>query len=450
MPSSTRSPSTDNETRSSQAASKDSPSCSRCGFCLAACPVYDQLRSEITSPRGKVQLARQIEANQLPISSHMQSILSSCLLCGSCTAACPSGVQGAHIFSELRWQAARRFGIGWKKKIIYQVLATQWKLHGSARLAAWVRRHFGRLIDKGGSKQPLLAAMPPFNRQPFAKTALPVNPAKGRRVAKVLYFHGCATNYLFDRVGQSVVNVLTRMGVDVHIPSGQGCCGIPIFLSGARELAFANIKDVITRFRLEDADAVIVDCATCGAALRQEYVPLLEALAADGHPVSQGLIAQARQLAAHTFDVMEFIAQRFDELPQPAANGKRLRVTYHDPCHLSKGQGVSAQLRPILQGINGVDYVEMTDANMCCGGGGSFQLDHPETSAAITERKVSNIRQTHADAVATGCPGCRLTIGSRLNQGTQTHIDVVHPVEIIDNALTQGGTAIPQPGSGSD
>ena len=410
-------------------------SCSKCGLCLNACPVYRIFLTESASPRGKVQLSRRILEGTLDLSDHMKEILSRCLLCGSCSAACPSGVQGAHLFSGMRWMATRKLGLDWRKKTLYRILARKWMLSASARFAAWATRYFGPLIERGAPERLPLAGVPAFNDRPFSETSRPVTPAAGPLRARVLYFHGCATNYLYDQIGNAVLSVLSRMGVEVITPKDQGCCGIPIILSGARETALSSIRSVLDTFSRRDIDAVIVDCATCGSALRREYVPLLSEMKAEGQDVDDDTIDTAVFLATHTFDVMEFIADHIDWLPELAGTRDRATFTYHDPCHLIKGQGVGPQLRRIFRSLPNADFMEMPEADTCCGGGGVFQIDHPDISAAITARKIDNIRRTGADTLATGCPGCRMTIGAHL--GRESDIRIVHPIQLVEAALRE-------------
>jgi glycolate oxidase iron-sulfur subunit len=407
--------------------------CNKCGLCMAACPVYKELVVESAGPRGKVQLSKHILEGNLELSDRMKEILSKCLLCGSCVAACPSGVHGDQLFSGLRWRATQRWGVDWRKKVLFQVLSRKWMTSSSTRLARWARGIFGWL--EGGMHMGSLPLnrVPAFNSKPFSRQAPEIAAAQGDLKARVLYFHGCATNYLFGEIGRAVLEVLPRMGVEVHIPREQGCCGIPIFLSGAREMSLDCIRGVVGRFAREDIDAVLVDCATCGVALSKEYVHMLKELRDLGEDVDQELIANAELLAAKTKDVTAFVGEHLDWLPEPAAPEQRLRVTYHDPCHLLKGMGVKSQPRRVLQALPNVDFVEMPHADACCGGGGSFQVEHPEISRSITARKVANIQETGAQVVATGCPGCRLTIGAHLDEGRS--IEVLHPMQVVQTAI---------------
>ena len=413
--------------------------CNKCGLCLAACPVYKELLLESASPRGKVQLTKHVLEGDLDLSPRMREILSHCLLCGSCVPACPSGVHGDRLFSGMRWRATQRYGIEWKKRVLFQILSRKWMTSGSAWLGRWARGLFGRWVEGGRKVGNLpLERVPSFNPKPFSHEVPEIVRPQGEVRARVLYFHGCATEYLYGEVGAAVVSVLPRMGVEVRVPKDQGCCGVPIFLSGAREASLDCIRAVLKAFAGEDVDAVIVDCATCGMALRREYAPMLQELRELGEDVDEDLVNAARLLATKTKDLMEYLGEHREWLPEMGPGAERVKVTYHDPCHLLKGQGVGSFPRSVLQRIPDVQFVEMEGADGCCGGGGSFQVEHPEVSAAITGRNVESIQRTGAQVVATGCPGCRLTIAAHLDPDKQ--IQVLHPIQLIERALRPAST----------
>lgn len=408
--------------------------CNKCGLCMAACPVYKELLVESASPRGKVQLSRHVMEGDLEITPKVKEILSKCLLCGSCVAACPSGVQGDRLFSGLRWRATQRYGVDWKKRVLFQVLARPWMTSASARMGRWARALVPKWAEANMRAGNLpLDRIPPLNERPFAAEAPEMTKAQGELRARVMYFHGCATNYLFADVGRAVLSVLSRMGVEVITPKGQGCCGVPIFLSGAREAAVECIAQVIKVFGREDVDAVVVDCATCGAALVKEYPHMLRELAQLGENVGEDIMEGSRILAQKAKDVTAFVGDHMSWLPDLLEGGPKLKVTYHDPCHLLKGQGVAILPRKVLASLPNLEFVEMEEPDACCGGGGSFQVEHPDVSAAITARKINSIDGTGAQAVATGCPGCRITIGAHLDPRKQ--MKVLHPVQLVRWAL---------------
>jgi glycolate oxidase iron-sulfur subunit len=221
------------------------------------------------------------------------------------------------------------------------------------------------------------------------------------------------------------------MGVEVIIPKDQGCCGLPVFFSGERKTALIMIRDNLRLFARDDVDAVIVDCATCGSSLKNEYIHILRDLKELGENVTEEEIKAAELLSSKIQDVSLFIDSHKEWLPEIKPDGEKIRVTYHDPCHLAKAQSVRAQPRNILKSIPNVEYVEMIGADDCCGGGGSFQIDYPEISAKITKRKTDNIEATKAQFCATGCPGCTLTISNHLDPS----IKVIHTVQILQQAL---------------
>jgi len=420
----------------SESANEQIYHCAKCGLCLEACPVYRELLVESASPRGKVQLARHIIDGDLDITSRMSEILfSQCLLCGSCVAACPSGVNQAQLFSGLRWRATERYGIPLVKKLFFEILSRRWMMSTSAWFGRWARKMFGGSGIEGKIRAGNLPleGVPPFNDRPFNDEYPEVVPAEGEKRGGVLYFHGCATQYLFADIGRSTVSVLSRMGVEVTIPKGQSCCGLPIFLSGDRKTSLRCMEEALALFARDDVDAVIVDCATCGSALRKEYPHILRELRDLGEPIGEDTIRKAELLASKVRDVSEYIEEHMDWLPELKGNGSKVRVTWHDPCHLLKGQGVSSGPRKILRAIPDIEYVEMEGAGTCCGGGGEFQIEHGETSALITERKIGKIYDTKASILATGCPGCAITIGAHLD--TAKEMKVMHPVQLLRRAL---------------
>ena len=410
--------------------------CIKCGLCMAHCPVYKEVLSEEATPRGKVQLARQLSEGNLKMSKELKNaFFSTCLLCGACVANCPSGVHGSNLYSGVRWRAVQQYGMDWKKKVMFQLMAKKWMMSSSASLGKWARKMFGgKWIESKLNAGALnVARIPKMNDTEFSQMVDEVTKPQGKARAKVLYFHGCATNYLYSDIGMAVVDVLGRMGVEVITPREQTCCGMPIFMSGDREASLQGIRENLRLFAREDIDAVVCDCATCSDGLKKEYPHLLLDLRQLGEDVTDEELKAAELLAKKVKDVTVFIDEHKDWLPAMKENGKKLRVTYHDPCHLVQGQKITAPPRNILKAIPGVEYVEMPGAGDCCGGGGSFQVEHAETSRKITKRKVDNIHGTKAQILATCCPGCTLTISNHLDPAM--NMKVMHPVQLLQMAL---------------
>ncbi|MGC8605478.1 MAG: (Fe-S)-binding protein [Desulfomonilaceae bacterium] len=396
--------------------------CIKCGLCMNACPVYKQLYFEAASPRGKVQLIKQVIEGNLEPSDHFLELMFTCLLCENCTVSCPSGLKIDQLMKAMRAELEEKFGLNWQKRMLFQLLRNS-RLLSFAMVGA-------RLVDPVMSSNLVkdrkfgtipYARIPKINRVPLLGQYPEMVSPKGPFWGRVLYFAGCATNYFFENVGSSVISVLSRLGVEVIIPKNQMCCGLPIFLSGARRMAVKNIIHNVEILNRHNVDIIIVDCATCGAALKKEYTNILEEMGVNTDA--------AKAVAARTQDISQFLA-RFDlkKLLGPV----RGRVTYHDPCHLAKSQTVREEPRNLLKMIPELEFVEMEDADSCCGGGGTFQWEHPEIASTITKKKIHTIFQTGANLVASGCPGCRMQIYGNLQTD---RIKVVHPVELVAMAM---------------
>ncbi len=396
--------------------------CIKCGLCMNACPVYKQLYFEGASPRGKVQLIKNVLEQRLEPTENFQRLLSTCLLCETCTVNCPSGLKLDRLMKAMRAETSDKFGLPWQKRAMFHLLSGDRLLPFCMFWGRTVGNPLRSLLPKGGKLGTIpYRRLPLMNSRPLLSQYPEVVRPDGTQKGRVLYFTGCATNYLFENVGRSVINVLKRLGVEVIIPKAQMCCGLPISLSGARRMALKNIHRNLEVFIRQDVDAVIVDCASCGAALKKEYAYILEETGENPEP--------ARALAKKVLDVSQYLA-RFDleKFLRPVPG----RVTYHDPCHLVRSQGVKEDPRSLLNRIPELEFVEMVGADVCCGGGGSFQVEHPDVASGITQNKIRAVLETGANLVASGCPGCRLQIyGNLETEG----IEVVHPVELLAKSM---------------
>ncbi|MBM4332278.1 MAG: (Fe-S)-binding protein [Deltaproteobacteria bacterium] len=395
--------------------------CIKCGICLTPCPVYKQRLMEPFSPRGKVQLIRNILEGRLNLSENFIRILFTCLLCETCTVNCPSGLKVDFLMKAMRTEVIDKFGLSEEKKVLFEFLTGQRPLPANPFREGALNNILTALFPIKGK-----AGTDPFNKslhpngQSFlnmVSEVIKVPQPKGR----VLYFTGCATNYLDGAVGRATVDVLSRLGVEVIIPKEQLCCGLPIFFAGDPKMALPNILKNVALFNRQDVDAVVVECATCGAALKKEYPHILREM---GEKTDKALA-----LSQKVMDISQYL-MRFDfgGMLRPVPG----RVTYHDPCHLLRSQGVKNEPRSLLRKIPELEFAEMDGADVCCGGGGIFQWEHPEISEGITARKIENIENTGATFVATGCPSCRLQISGNLKKDG---LEVVHPVQLLARSL---------------
>ncbi len=396
--------------------------CIKCGICLTPCPVYKQRLVEVASPRGKVQLIRNIMEGNLDLSENFTRILFTCLLCETCTVNCPSGLKVDQLMKAMRVEVIEKFGLPGKKKFLFELLTGKRLLPFYLFWGRVLRNNLLPLLPVKSKVGTIpLKKFPRLNRQPFLKKipeVISVPEPKGR----VLYFTGCATNYLDGEIGRATIEILVRLGVEVIVPKDQMCCGLPIFLAGAPKMALTNILKNVALFNRQDVDAVVVECATCGAALKKEYPHFLKEM---GEKTEE-----AMALSQKVLDISQYL-MKFDlgKMLKPIKG----KVTYHDPCHLLRSQGVKDEPRALLRQIPELNFVEMAGADVCCGGGGTFQWEHPRISENITAQKIESIEKTEANFVATGCPGCRLQIFGNLKKDG---VEVIHPVQLIFRSLS--------------
>ncbi len=411
----------------------DNDLCMKCGFCMSACPVYKEELVEAAVARGKNALVKGLLRGEVEFTAELAERLDKCTLCQTCTAGCPAGVDIPAVIIAARADQARQRGINFPYNIIYRNLLPHRNLFGrvvktagtaqklfSSR-AEGTLRHLPLFLTGLGKGRHIPQIAPRFLRQ-----SLPVinRPPPGTAVRlKAGYMTGCMTDFVFPELGKKIVSFLVRQGVEVVIPREQGCCGAPVFLGAGdfatgRRLADANVA------AFKDLDYIIVDCATCGSAMR-DYAKYLADTPAR-QEAYQKLGTRIIHITAFLVDVLKLPSSAYGAVP--AVRGKT--VTWHDPCHLNRHMGVKEQPRAILKAIPDIHFVEMNEADRCCGMAGSFSLHHYELAQKIADRKIKNIADSGADIVVSGCPGCEI----QLLDGIARHklpVKVMHIMELL-------------------
>jgi glycolate oxidase iron-sulfur subunit len=266
--------------------------------------------------------------------------------------------------------------------------------------------------------------LPPLPRRSLRHRLPEVTQALGERKFRVGFFLGCFQNMIFADASAATVRVLAHNGCEVVAPKDVKCCGMPHLGYGdvatARTLARHNI-DILEKL---DADVIVTDCATCGSTLK-EYGACLLAEDTEYSP-------RARALSANVKDISEFLGAIPLREPQ---HPLRTRTTYHDPCHLRRGQNVWREPRQLLQ-LAGAELIELREADWCCGSAGTQVITHYEGSMQILAHKMQNVAETEAAIVTTGCPGCQLQLGLGA-QRAGLKIVVQHPIQLLDRAYQQ-------------
>jgi glycolate oxidase iron-sulfur subunit len=399
--------------------------CVRCGLCLQSCPTYLETGLETESPRGRLYLMRALADDVIAMTPNAAGHLDQCLQCRNCEAVCPSGVPFGRIMEQTRAHVleSRDAPLSWRLRALFlrEIIAKPRRMSvfaGALRLAR--KSGLQSLVERLPAVGPRVALAPRITGRPFTATGLLASPA-GIARARVALLTGCIMPYAYGRVHRATVRVLAQNGCEVSAPAAQVCCGALHAHNGdaptARRLARANID----AFLAERPDAIVVNSAGCGAAMK-EYPELLADDPAYGD--------KAREFSARVRDISELLAGLPFERPSGSVHAI---VTYQDSCHLAHAQRITRAPRFILESIPELQLVEMAHPDRCCGAAGVYSLTQPEMSLDLLENKLNDIANTGADVIATANPGCmaQLEAGVR-RRGLPAR--VVHVVELLDRA----------------
>ena len=387
--------------------------CVHCGFCLAACPTYHELGQEMDTPRGRIVLMKEVLEGKMSFEA-AQPHVDRCLGCLACEPACPSGVPYPDLISPFRALAASKTNRSLLERLRRFLAAQTVPFPGRFRLAAKIGRIglIRRLTPK--FLKPMLELIP--EHIPPTQTWAEVNPAIGEKRARVALLTGCAQQVLDPDINTATIEVLTRNGIEVVISRTQGCCGGLAWHTGDLPTAQRFARRNLDAFP-EDVDAILTNAAGCGSAMH-EY-----------HIVLRGTADEARAEAFRhrVMDVSVFLMKL--GLREPLRETK-LKAAYHDACHLSNAQNVRKQPRDLLKAIPGLELVEITDAHLCCGSAGSYNMDQPEIASSLGEQKAKNIIATGADVVVTGNIGCMTQVAMHLKK-LGSPIQVKHTMQVV-------------------
>jgi glycolate oxidase iron-sulfur subunit len=408
-----------------------------CGFCTATCPTYQVLGDELDSPRGRIYLIKEMLESGRAADEKTVRHIDRCLSCLACMTTCPSGVHYMHLVDHARAHIEKTYRRPWRDRALRWLLAQVIPYPGRFRLAlrgAKLARPLARLLPDARLRAML--AMAPKRVPPVSRNDAPqVFPATGARLLRVALMTGCAQKALDTDINDATIRLLRRLGCEVVVARGAGCCGALAHHMGreaeAHGSAGANIRAWIAEKRQGGLDAIVINTSGCGTTVK-DYGHMFRTTA---------LAAEAAEVAALACDVTELLAR----LAPVARAPEPLRVAYHAACSLQHGQKVTAAPKALLKAA-GFEVVEPADAHLCCGSAGTYNLLQPEISAELKRRKVATLEARGPDVIAAGNIGCMIQIGSG------TLVPVVHTVELLDWAT--GGprpralTGLPGGGAG--
>lgn len=404
-------------------------SCIRCGLCLSVCPTYREYLSETTSPRGRVHLARRGLEGSLELTPNLIEQMYACMACMACSDICPVGIRPADLALAMRHVQEQLHPARWKQPLFAGLIPRPERME-AATLPLRLYQSLGvrRAVYALGLRRLLPARLrdmegmlPRLPRRPLRPHLPDMVPAVGDARYRVGFFLGCAQSLLFSDDSAAAVRVLARNGATVFTPREAVCCGMPARGYGRLDLVRDQAQRNIAAFERRSVEVIVTDCATCGSTLK-EYGTLLA-----GVP---GWAERARAFSHQVRDISEFLAG----IPLEKPSGRvREVVTYHDPCHLRRAQRVWEEPRHLLSLIDGLEYVELPEADWCCGSAGSQLITHYETSLKIMRRKIDRLARTEATVVASGCPGCQMQLATGVRR-RGLPIQVVHPVTLLARA----------------
>lgn len=399
----------------------------RCGMCQSVCPVYQVTRREPDVARGKFIIISGLLDELFEEARGVSERLQKCLLCGSCEHACTSGVKCLEIFIRARAIIAAYRGLPyWKRLFLRRILASRKRFDKLAKIVALSKPlidkslRFGKVILKDR------ILIPPVG----SSYIIPARTVPGYRSIKVSVFFGCLVEKVFPSVAEATIRVLNAVDAYVSFSHDQVCCGAPAISMGDakafRALLVQNIKVLSGQ-----TDMIVTPCATCAAIIKRIWPVMVE-------EESPEIQEQVRLIADKIVDITEFIHRYAmdkvctDTKHSPVA---KLKVTYHDPCHLRKSLKIWKEPRNILRSLNQYEFVEMPAADSCCGFGGSFRMSFPHISEKIGMMKAKHIINSGADIVTTSCPGCMIQLHDMLLRSGLS-MPVKHFVELVVENFT--------------
>jgi glycolate oxidase iron-sulfur subunit len=406
--------------------------CVHCGFCLPTCPTYVLWGQEADSPRGRIHLMKMRRDGRETNTATFVQHIDACLGCMACVTACPSGVQYDSLLEVARPQAERdaRRGLGDRafRRLIFAMFPHPERLRVmSWPLGLYQKLGVQRLVHASGilklfpqRLQAMERLLPPIS---FTSHALPARiPAKGPTRRRVGLLLGCVQRVFFGNVNQATARVLAAEGCEVIIPETQQCCGALAEHAGEEQEAIASAKRLIDAFEAADVETIVINAAGCGSAMKRY-----------GHLLRNDVeyAERARAFAAKCRDISEVLTELEPRAPRKEV---KMRVAYHDACHLQHAQGVRAQPRRLLQAIPGVDVREIAESEICCGSAGIYNLLEPEAATQLRDRKVQNIMRTEADVIVSGNPGCLLQIATGL-EAIGRPLRIMHLIEVLDQSI---------------
>jgi glycolate oxidase iron-sulfur subunit len=416
--------------------------CGRCGFCQSVCPVYDVTGDERGVARGRNMYARELVSGTVNHSRKNETFFSECLLCRACVETCFSAVKTDEIVLAGKRSQRRTQGISPLHKYIFEeLLPDHTKLGRFIRLLKIPHRiglfHLVPGLSLFGWLGASVNRIGKISRDipdKFLHERLAGRKADVREAKRAMLFIGCGTNFMFPHVGEATIMILEKLGYEVDVVD-HGCCGLPAFAHGESAAVSHLARNNIRAFSRERDCIIVTDCSSCASFLK-DYPKHLSI----NDEAGKESISEAERFSARVRDMTELLAT--EEAMQCLWHEKtgsaeqRQSMSFHDPCHLSRYQNLSSQARQVLRSIPDTKFIEMKQADWCCGGAGAFAFEQPQLSLKILEKKIQNIKSSGADTILTTCPSCLMQMESGIREA-RLETNIRHLVEVFCERLLE-------------
>ncbi|MDD4855597.1 MAG: (Fe-S)-binding protein [Sulfuricurvum sp.] len=411
-----------------------SDACIKCGKCIPVCTIHNVNADEVTSPRGFIDLLGAYQRGELELDFNAKEIFESCFLCTNCTDVCPKALPTDMVIEQVRADIADKFGIAWFKRAFFFLLRHRFTMDILFKLGYVFQTCGFKIKAELNSMQPRFnlpiikkdRLLPSMGKTSFLNS-YPENISHGGK-RRVAIFIGCLGNYNYTAIGDGLVEILEELQIDAFIPKKQLCCGAPAYFTGDFATVNHNAKKNIQYFEsfIDEVEAIIIPEATCSAMIKIDYEHFF-------HDQPEWL-ERSKKLKNKIFMATEWLEQHTDLKAVLATKAQSdLSVTYHDPCHARKMQGIYQEPRRLI----GQNYTikEMSDPNACCGFGGvTMQTEKFHFAQAAGRPKAAMIRNSGAQIVSSECSACRMQINNSMNEA-DVNVVFKNPIELIAQAL---------------
>ena len=391
--------------------------CTHCGFCTATCPTYLLLGDELDSPRGRIYLIKDMLARDAVPSADTVKHIDRCLSCLACMTTCPSGVNYMHLVDHARRWIEKKYRRPLSERMLRHLLGTVLTRPALFRLAlrsAAFARPFGQFLPE--RLAPMMGLAPRSVPRASPTDRQRVFPAEGERRMRVALLPGCAQRVLAPQINEATIRLLTRLGCEVVVAPGSGCCGSLVHHLGQEAAALAFARANIDAWTREPFDAIAINASGCGTTVKDYGFMLRE------DPAYAERAARISALARDVAEIVETIGLGALSRETP---GRGLRIAYHSACSMQHGQRLHDGPKALLTEA-GFEVLDIPEGHLCCGSAGTYNLLQPEIAEKLRERKLGNIAKVRPDMVATGNIGCI----TQLERGSP--VPVVHTVELLD------------------